>query len=109
MLSSTFQDIIYSDKFTAKQDEVVNKFSNLDVRWGYTDMYGKRRMKEYNMVEEAMRAIGRYCDEHGIKIVDLFARFDTDDSMSVSHEEFAQGLRVRGVCVTSHDICDVFM
>ena len=42
-----------------------------------------------------MRAIGKYCDDHGIKIVDLFARFDTDDSMSVSHEEFAQGLRVR--------------
>ena len=85
---------------------MVNKFSNLAVRWGYTDMYGKRRMKEYNMVEEAMRAIGRYCDEHGIKIVDLFARFDTDDSMSVSHEEFAQGLRVR-VCVTSRYITDV--
>ena len=57
--------------------------------WNVTSSF-----QEYNVVEEAMRAIGKYCSDHGIKIVDLFARFDTDDSMSVSHEEFAQGLRV---------------
>ena len=64
------------------------------VEYAFSPHIGKRRMKEYNMVEDAMRAIGKYCSEHGIKIVDLFARFDADGSMSVSHEEFAQGLRV---------------
>ena len=40
-------------------------------------------------------AIRKYCDEHNVKIVDLFAKFDADGSMSVSHDEFKIGLRVR--------------
>ena len=37
----------------------------------------------------------KYCDEHGIGIIELFSRFDEDGSMSVTHDEFKQGLRVK--------------
>lgn len=74
---------------------VQEKFTNFACQSGYSDLYGKRRMKEYNLVEDAMLAIRQYCDSHNMKIVDLFARFDADGSMSVSHEEFKTGLRVR--------------
>ena len=46
------------------------------------------------MVEEALGAMKKYCDEMNMKLVDLFARFDDDGSMSVTHEEFKEGLRV---------------
>lgn len=42
----------------------------------------------------AMKAMAEYCEEHNINIVDLFSRFDSDGSMSVSHDEFKLGLKV---------------
>ena len=61
---------------------------------GYTDSYGKHKLKAYNVVEEVMRAMKALCAERNINIAELFARFDTDQSMSVTHDEFKQGLKV---------------
>ena len=73
----------------------------LNIPYGYTDSYGKRKLKKYNVVEEALTAMKKYCDEHGIGIIELFSRFDEDGSMSVTHEEFKQGLRVRTTIVNT--------
>ena len=81
--------------FKEKLDEVLNQHQNLTVLYGYTDSYGKRKLKQYNVVEEALMAMNTYCDENKINIVELFTRFDEDGSMSVTHDEFKQGLKVR--------------
>lgn len=78
-----------------KTAEVCEKFPNFQIAHGYSDLYGKRRMKQYDIVEEAMIEITKYCKKHNTKMVDLFARFDADGSMSVSHEEFKIGLKVK--------------
>ena len=75
-------------------DEVAEKHHGLTILHGYTDSYGKRKLKRYNVVEEALMAMNKYCDDNHIKIVDLFTRFDEDGSMSVTHDEFKQGLKV---------------
>ncbi len=70
------------------------KHPDFVCRYGYMDSYGKRKLKRYDMVEEAMGEMRKYCAEHGINIVELFSRFDADGSMSVTHEEFKLGLKV---------------
>ena len=80
--------------FKDRIKEVQDKHTELNIPFGYTDSYGKRKLKQYNVVEEALTAMKKYCDDHGIGIIELFSRFDEDGSMSVTHEEFKQGLRV---------------
>ena len=93
-LSISPQDIILSGSFKEKVEEVKEIHEKFECPYGYTDSYGKRRLKQYNIVEEAMNAMAKYADERNINIIDLFARFDADGSMSVSHEEFKIGLKV---------------
>ena len=81
--------------FKEKLKLVQEKLTELNIPFGYTDSYGKRKLKQYNVVEEALTEMKKYCDQHGIGIIELFSRFDEDGSMSVTHDEFKQGLRVR--------------
>ena len=80
---------------------MLERHSNISIQYGYTDSYGKRKLRHYNVVEEALMAMNKYCDENKINIVELFSRFDEDGSMSVTHDEFKQGLKV-SISVT-HD------
>ena len=93
-LRNLFQEIILGRVFKDRMKEVQDKHTELNIPFGYTDSYGKRKLKQYNVVEEALTAMKKYCDDHGIGIIELFSRFDEDGSMSVTHEEFKQGLRV---------------
>ena len=95
MFSFALKDIILSSSFKDRVAEMREVHENLECPYGYTDSYGKRRLKQYNIVEEAMNAMAKYADERNINIIDLFARFDADGSMSVSHEEFKIGLKVK--------------
>ena len=88
------QDIILSGSFKDRVEEVQEVHKHFHCPYGYTDSYGKRKLKQYNIVEEAMSAMAKYAEEHNMSIIDLFARFDEDGSMSVSHEEFKIGLKV---------------
>ncbi len=92
-----FQEILYGKTFKEKLMQVLEKHKEFECPFGYTDSYGKRKLKQYNVVEEALNAMKDYCVEHNINIVELFSRFDQDGSMSVTHEEFKEGLRVRNL------------
>lgn len=70
------------------------KHAQFKCAHGYSHSYGKRGLRHFGIVEMAMKAMAEYCEEHNINIVDLFSRFDSDGSMSVSHDEFKLGLKV---------------
>lgn len=70
------------------------KHAQFKCAHGYSHNYGKRGLRHFGIVEMAMKAMAEYCEEHNINIVDLFSRFDSDGSMSVSHDEFKLGLKV---------------
>ena len=89
-----FQEILFGPAFKEKLEEVLEKHKEFECPYGYTDSYGKRKLKQYNVVEEALNAMKAHCVEQGINIVELFSRFDQDGSMSVTHDEFKEGLRV---------------
>ena len=83
-----------SNKFKSRLEEVQQTLPDFQCPFGYTDQYGKRKLRHYSVVEEALKAMKDYCVEKNINIVELFSRFDQDGSMSVTHDEFKEGLRV---------------
>ena len=89
-----FQEVTLGWRFKEKLKEVKEKHENFDCIFGYTDLYGKRKMKTYNVVEEAMTLMRAYLEENNMNLAELFTEIDTDGSMSVSYDEFKEGLRV---------------
>lgn len=73
----------------------MEKHEDFKCLHGYGDTYGKRVRKKFDMVAQALGAMQAYCDDHNIGIVELFSRFDADGSMSITHDEFKQGIKVR--------------
>ena len=74
------------------------KHEHFRCKYGYTDSYGVRRLKSYSAVGEAVKAIRSYCEHKNISIGQLFHRLDSDGSLSLSYEEFKNGLKVGMVC-----------
>lgn len=68
---------------------------DLQISYGYTDSYGKHKMRSYDMVAEALSTMQSFCQENKIQLVEMFARFDADGSTSLTREEFNEGLKVR--------------
>ena len=99
----------FSPRFKEKVDSVKEKHSQFTCQYGYSDSYGRRKLQGYSVVGEAMREIRKYCDHHNINIVELFARFDADGSMSVSHDEFTEGLKVSLRICDAHNIKLVYL
>ncbi|KAI0209554.1 hypothetical protein LSAT2_005806 [Lamellibrachia satsuma] len=95
---------LYGRRFEEKLAELHEVYPEFTCRHGYTDSYGKRRLKRYNVVEDAMDAMRQYCLEHNINIVELFSRFDADGSMSVTHDEFKLGLKEAKMPLTDFQI-----
>ena len=104
-----FQENLYGKRFEEKLAELHEVYPEFTCRHGYTDSYGKRRLKRYNVVEDAMDAMRQYCLEHNINIVELFSRFDADGSMSVTHDEFKLGLKVGTSRGGGHSIASASM
>jgi hypothetical protein len=88
------QDVFLKSSFEDTVAGVRQVHGNFQCHFGYSDSYGKRKLNEYSAVDVAFRYLTSYVVEHGIKLVDLFARFDVDGSMSVTYDEFKEGLRV---------------
>ncbi|XP_035828131.1 leucine-rich repeat-containing protein 74A [Aplysia californica] len=97
-------DIILSNQVEPKVEELKAQNEELEVVYGYTDSYGKRKLKSYDMTEEAIRIIQEYCAKLGMSMVDLFTKFDADGSMSVTHDEFREGLKDAKIPLTPYQI-----
>ncbi|XP_076441392.1 uncharacterized protein LOC143280576 [Babylonia areolata] len=86
-------DVILSNAINPRIEEMQTVHPDLKIVYGYTDSYGKRKLRSYDMVSEAIEIMQTYCQMQGITLVEMFARFDADGSMSVTHAEFREGLK----------------
>lgn len=57
-------------------------------------LVGKRKLKSYDVVDEALTFFKQYMTENNIDLVTFFQGMDEDGSMAVSYDEFREGLRV---------------
>lgn len=87
--------VFRAKEFNSALFDLQARHPELSVKHGYSDSYGQRKLKEYDVVEEAMNAMKEYMAENNLNLAELFSKFDEDGSMSVTYEEFKQGLKVK--------------
>ncbi|RUS83338.1 hypothetical protein EGW08_008885 [Elysia chlorotica] len=97
-------DIILSNAIEPRIQEVKDLNEGLEIVHGYTDSYGKRKLVSYDMTEEAIRIMQEYCANHNMSMVDMFTKFDADGSMSVTHDEFRQGLKEAKIPLSANQV-----
>lgn len=68
---------------------------HVNVPYGYALNYGKNKADSVaDILKEGLECLREFCKENNVSLVELFERFDSDDSMSVSLQEFQEGLKV---------------
>jgi len=93
-------DLIFSAKLADKVKEVQEIHENFKFIYGYTDSYGKRKLKSYDVVDEALTFFRQYMTENDIDLVTFFQDMDEDGSMAVSYDEFREGLKAAKIPLT---------
>lgn len=67
----------------------------MNVLYGYDMSYGKQKEGGLDILKEGLECLREFCKENNVSLVELFERFDADNSMSVSLQEFQEGLKVK--------------
>jgi len=88
-----------------KIDEAINEckktHKNLNVVYGFHNMNDR---KSLSPSAEALNFINSYCAQNNISLMDLFSKLDSDGSMSVSYEEFREGLKKAKIPISANQI-----
>ncbi|XP_025109142.1 leucine-rich repeat-containing protein 74A-like [Pomacea canaliculata] len=97
-------DIILNSSIKPLLEELKQMHPDLQISYGYTDSYGKHKMRSYDMVAEALSTMQSFCQENKIQLVEMFARFDADGSTSLTREEFNEGLKEAKIPLTTQHV-----
>ncbi|XP_012942856.1 leucine-rich repeat-containing protein 74B [Aplysia californica] len=87
-------DIVVEEDFMKLLSDVKKKRLLL-VKHGPVIKKGESMMKEGDQISgftDPVQALYEYMSQKGYRVIDLFKRFDTDRSMSVTRDEFYSGL-----------------
>ncbi|KAI3381585.1 hypothetical protein SNEBB_003547 [Seison nebaliae] len=78
-------------------DEIIVINPELLIYYGCR---GPKDEKEIDPADRALNFIRNYCAAKDISLIDLFTQLDQDGSMSVTHNEFRQGIKQAGLPIT---------
>ena len=84
-----FQDVLVDKDFDTIFEQVRAQLPGVRMRHGGTEPPLKPKVRAHPMLR-----LMTYIDKNKLRLVDFFNKFDKDGSMSVTHEEFKQGLSV---------------
>ena len=91
----TLQDCTFSTKFKEHIDNFHEVHEKVNVIYGYNLNFGRTKVDSMDILKEGLECLRDFCKENNVSLVELFERFDADNSMSVSLQEFQEGLKVR--------------
>ncbi|XP_053393731.1 leucine-rich repeat-containing protein 74A-like isoform X2 [Mercenaria mercenaria] len=98
-------DCTYSPKFEAHIQNLKDMHRHINILHGYASNYGKNKSDSVaDILKEGLECLRDFCKENNVSLVELFERFDSDDSMSVSLQEFQEGLKEAGVPLSLYKI-----
>ena len=83
------QDIMVNRDFEAILQQVQEQLPGLKVTHGGTAAPPKPQQRLPPMAK-----LVAYMDKHGLRLVDFFSKLDKGSSMSVSRQQFKQGVQV---------------
>ncbi len=84
-----FKDIMVNQDFLDVFNKVKEVFPDVKMRHGGDAAPKRPKARVHPMVK-----LKNYIDKHNLRLVDFFNKFDKDQSMSVTREEFTQGIEV---------------
>lgn len=85
-----FQDILVNKDFDDIFKQVQEQVPDIKMRHGGMEPPKKPRARIHPMVK-----LTNYIEKNNLRLVDFFNKFDKDGSMSVTYEEFQQGIEVK--------------
>ena len=95
LITSILQDCTFSPKFEEHVKNLNDMHRHLTVHYGYAENYGKNKTdNSTDILREGFECLKEYCRDNNTSLVELFEKFDADGSMSVSLQEFQDGLKV---------------
>ncbi|XP_070205803.1 leucine-rich repeat-containing protein 74B-like isoform X2 [Littorina saxatilis] len=94
-----FSDVLVNSDFEAIFQQVKDQLPGLTARHGGTEPPLKPKARVHPMVK-----LMTYIDKNNLRLVDFFNKFDKDGSMSVTHDEFRQGLMETGIQLPEEDV-----
>ena len=78
--------------------EEIRAIKVLDVLHGghvrHSDPYAKRTQKNRQILGDPLALLMEHVKKSSIRLMDLFAQLDKDNSMSLTKSEFKKGLKV---------------
>ena len=87
--------------------QVLEQIPSLRLKHGGMEPPQKPKAKIHPMVK-----LANYIEKHHLRLVDFFNKFDKDGSMSVTHEEFVEGIEVcnsiKTIFYSITSICSVY-
>ncbi|XP_060561008.1 leucine-rich repeat-containing protein 74B-like isoform X4 [Ruditapes philippinarum] len=82
-----FSDILVNKDFEDVFKQVQEQIPDIKLAHGGMEPPPKPKAKVHPMVK-----LVNYIEKHELRLVDFFNKFDKDGSMSVTHEEFVEGI-----------------
>ncbi|XP_053374994.1 leucine-rich repeat-containing protein 74B-like isoform X4 [Mercenaria mercenaria] len=82
-----FNDILVNKDFEDVFKQVQEQIPDIQLTHGGMEPPPKPKAKVHPMVK-----LVNYIEKHELRLVDFFNKFDKDGSMSVTHEEFVEGI-----------------
>ena len=83
------QDILVNNDFHDVFKQVQEQLPNIKMKHGGDGLVPKPKAKVHPMIK-----LQNYIEKNNLRLVDFFNRFDKDGSMSVTREEFKEGIDV---------------
>ncbi|KAL8594491.1 hypothetical protein ACOMHN_024936 [Nucella lapillus] len=94
-----FSDILVDKDFEAIFQQVQQQLPDLKMRHAGMEAPLKPKARMHPMMK-----VMAYIDKNNMRLVDFFNKFDKDGSMSVTHDEFRQGLLEAGIQLPEEEI-----
>ncbi|XP_053374992.1 leucine-rich repeat-containing protein 74A-like isoform X2 [Mercenaria mercenaria] len=94
-----FNDILVNKDFEDVFKQVQEQIPDIQLTHGGMEPPPKPKAKVHPMVK-----LVNYIEKHELRLVDFFNKFDKDGSMSVTHEEFVEGIEETGIKLSDGEI-----
>ncbi|KAL8613986.1 hypothetical protein ACOMHN_023221 [Nucella lapillus] len=94
-----FADILVDQDFEAIYQQVKDQLPQLRITHGGSVAPPKPRARLHPMVK-----LMAYIDKNELRLVDFFNRFDQDGTMSITRDQFRQGLRDAGIPLLEDEV-----
>ncbi|XP_033748788.1 leucine-rich repeat-containing protein 74B-like isoform X2 [Pecten maximus] len=99
-----FSDILVNNDFNEIYKQVQEQCPDMKLKHGGMEPPKKPKKPVHPMVK-----LANYIQKNNLRLVDFFNKFDKDGSMSVTYEEFQQGIEETGIKLSNDEVSQLLL